>query len=56
MGSATPYMLWTSNRVYTGVTAGTHQFAVQCFANQFNVVLPGSSTTSIASLTVFEIQ
>ena len=56
MGTATPYLVWSSARIYTGISAGPHQFSVHCWANQNNVVLPGPTATSIASLIVFEIQ
>jgi hypothetical protein len=56
MGTGTPYMVWSSARVYTNVPAGPHTFSVQCWANLNNVVLPGPSSTSIASLLVFEVQ
>ena len=56
MGTGTPYLLWSSSRVYSGIPAGPHQFTVQCWASQINIVLPGQSASSIASITVLELQ
>ena len=49
------YTSWSSSRVYSGVPAGPHRFAVQCWTNGNGMVTIGQPS-SITSLTVIELR